>query len=64
MKQDKALGRDLSKIDIINIPDGQIKVRIIRILSRIQKRIDDFRRSLQEKPLPPKKMLKNKQSEI
>ena len=39
-EQDKAMARNLSKTDISNIPDGDFKVTIIRILTGLEKRRD------------------------
>ena len=38
-EQDKATTRDLSKIDTSNMPDGEFKATIIRILTGLEKRI-------------------------
>ena len=36
-EQDKAMARDLSKTDMSNVPDGEFKVMIIRILIGLEK---------------------------
>ena len=41
-QQDKVTVRDLIKTDISNIPDGEFKTTVIRILSGLKKRIEDF----------------------
>ena len=45
-RQDKATARDLSKADISNMPDGEFKATIIRILTGLEKRMEDFREAL------------------
>ena len=37
-EQDKAMTRDLRKPDISNMPDGEFKATIIRILTGLEKR--------------------------
>jgi len=37
---------DLSKIDISNLPDGVIKAMIMRILTELEKRVEDIRETL------------------
>ena len=37
-EQDKAMARDLSKTDISNVPDGEFKGTIIRILTGLEKK--------------------------
>ena len=41
-EQDKAMARDLSKTNISNMPDGEFKANIIRILTRLEKRIKEI----------------------
>lgn len=41
-EQDKAMAGDLSETDIRNMPDGELKVKIIRILSGLEKRGEDI----------------------
>ena len=38
-EQDKAMARDKSKTDINNIPDGQFKATVRRILTLLEKKI-------------------------
>ena len=40
-EQDKAMGRSLSKTDISNMPDGEFKAMIRRLLSRLEKRVKE-----------------------
>ena len=40
-EQDKAMGRNLSKTDISNMPDGEFKAMIRRLLSRLEKRVKE-----------------------
>ena len=40
--RDKATARHLSKTDIGNMPDGEFKATIIRILTGLEKRIEDI----------------------
>ena len=42
----KATARDVSKIDVSNMPDGEFKATIIRILTGVQKRMKISVRSL------------------
>ena len=42
----KATARDVSKIDVSNMPDGEFKATIIRILTGLEKRIEDIRDAL------------------
>ena len=41
-EQDEAMARDLGKTDISNMPDGEFKATIIRILTGLEKRIEDI----------------------
>ena len=45
-KQDKATARDLSETDISAVPDGKFKVTIIRLLTGLEKRIEDISEAL------------------
>ena len=45
-EQDKAKGRDLNEIDRSNMPDGEFKAMILRILTGVEKRIEDINESL------------------
>ena len=40
--QNKAIARELSKTDISNMPDGKFKEAIIRILSGLEKIIEEI----------------------
>lgn len=40
-EQNKAMGRDLSKTDVSNMPDVEFKVMIIRVLTGLEKRGED-----------------------
>ena len=44
--QDKARTRDLSEADISNMPDGEFKATIIRILTGLEKRIANISETL------------------
>ena len=39
-EQDKAMAGDINKTDISNMPDGKFKAMIIRILTRLEKRVE------------------------
>jgi len=41
-EENKATTRDLSKTDISNIPDKEFKVMILRILTGLEKRVEDI----------------------
>jgi len=45
-EQEKAMDRDQSKTDISNIPDGQFKAMIIRILTGLENRAGDISETL------------------
>ena len=45
-EQDKATARDLSEADISYIPAGEFKAMIIRILTRLQKRMEHMTETL------------------
>ena len=42
-EQNKATARDLGKTGMSNLPDGEFKATIIRILTGLEKRIEDIR---------------------
>jgi len=41
-KQDKAMDRDVSKTDISNMPNGEFKAIIIRILTGLENQVEDI----------------------
>jgi len=41
-EQGKAMSRDLSETNISNMPDGEFKAMIIRILTGLEKRMEDI----------------------
>ena len=41
-KEDKSMVRDLSETDISNMPDGEFKATMIRILTGLEKRMEDI----------------------
>ena len=41
-EQDKVQARDLSETDITSMPDGECKAIIIKLLTRLEKRIEDI----------------------
>jgi len=45
-EQNKAMVRDPSKTDISNMPDGEFKVMIIRMLTGLEKRVEDMSETL------------------
>ena len=45
-EQDKATARDLSEMDISNMPNGVFKTIIIKILTRLEKRMEDISETL------------------
>ena len=45
-KQNKVTARDLRETDISNMPDGEFKGMIIRILAGLEKRMETFREAL------------------
>ena len=45
-QQGKVMARDLIKTDIINMPEGKFKAKILRILARLGKRMEDFKETL------------------
>ena len=59
-EQDHTTARDLSKTDISNMPDGEFKATIIRILTGLEKRIEDISETLTTEI----KELKKNQSEM
>jgi len=46
MKEDKATTRDLNETDISSMPDGEFKAMITRILTGLEKRIEDISETL------------------
>lgn len=48
MKQDKVMARDLIKA-YMDMPDGEFREKILRILPGFDKRIEDFREALDVK---------------
>ena len=48
-EQDKATARDLSETETSNMLDGEFKGTIIRILTRLEKRIEDISETLTKK---------------
>ena len=58
-EQDKVMARDLTKTGITNMPDGEFKATIIRILAGLEKSREDFREALSAEI----KELKNNQNE-
>ena len=46
IKQKKVMARDLIGIYISNMTDGEFKTSIIRIITRLEKRMDDCREAL------------------
>ena len=45
-EQDKAMARDLSETDISNMPEGEFKATIIKILNGLEKIIEHIRKTL------------------
>jgi len=45
-EQDKAIARYLSETDISNMPDREFEVMMIRILTRLEERVEDMRETL------------------
>jgi len=45
-EQDKVTNRDLSKTDVSYMPNGEFKETIIRTLTRLAKRMKEFRETL------------------
>ena len=45
-EEDKVITRDLSETDISNMPDGEFKATVIRILTGFDKRIEDISETL------------------
>jgi len=45
-EQDKAKATDLNETDISDMPGGESKATIIRILAELEKRIEDIRETL------------------
>ena len=58
-EQDKVMARDLTKTGISNMPDGEFKATIIRVLAGLEKSREDFREALSAEI----KELKNNQNE-
>ena len=48
-EKDKAMARDLSKTDISNTSDREIKTMTTRILIRLEKRVEDINEALTTK---------------
>ena len=59
-EQDKATAKDLSETDISNMPDGEIKAKIIGILTGYEKRIKNICKTITTKI----KELKKNESEM
>lgn len=45
-EQDKAMVRDLREKDISNMPNGEFKATIMRLLTGLKKRMEDIREAL------------------
>ena len=45
-EQDKAIARDLSETDISNMPDEEFKATIIRKLTRLEKKVEHMKETL------------------
>ena len=45
-EQNKATARDLSKIDISYMPDGEFEAMIIKILTGLEKRVEDISKTI------------------
>ena len=45
-EQDKAMARDLSETDISNMPDTEFKVMTIKILTELEKRVENTSETL------------------
>ena len=45
-EQDKVMARDLSKIDINNMPDGNFTEIITRFITGLEKRVEDINETL------------------
>ena len=45
-EQEKITARDLSQMDISNMPDRKFKVIIIKILTGLEKRVEDISETL------------------
>ena len=45
-EHDKVMARDLSKTDISNMTGGEFKAAILRILTGLEKGMEDFRETL------------------
>ena len=65
-EHDKVMARALSETDINNMPDGEFRGTIIRILAELYKRIEDFREALtaEIKELKNESEMKNTLTEI
>ena len=59
-KKENVTTRDLIETDISNMPDGEFKATIIRILSGLEKSMEDIRETLSAET----KELKNNQEEM
>ena len=59
-EQDKVMARDLIKTDVSNMTEGEFRATIIRILSGLRKRMEEFREAL----ITEVKELRNNQSEL
>ena len=59
-EQEMVMASDLIKTDISNIPDGEFKAIVIRILAGLEKCMEDIRESLTAEI----KELKNNQAEV
>lgn len=52
-EQDKITAKDLSKMEISNMPDREFKVLIIKILTRLEKRVEDNSEAFNKKKKEP-----------
>ena len=55
-EQDQATARDLSETDINNMPDKELKATIIRIVTGLEKSMEDIRETLNTEIKELKKM--------
>ena len=59
-EQEKVIAGDIIKTDISNMPDGEFKATIIRILAGLEKNMEEIRETLTSEIKSQKKKIREK----
>ena len=63
-EQDKITARDLSKMEVSNIPDREFKLMIIKILTGLEKGVQDISETLDKEMKKNQSEMKNRINEM